>query len=234
MSSNAIKRIMNKDIKSIYNKNLNELGIHIHFNDDDMLKANAMVIGPKDTIYENGILFFNILFPKNYPYCPPKITYINDNKIRIHPNIYVNGKICLSILGTWSGPSWSSIYDITDVFIIIQSLLDNNPINHEPGYENNSKPLVKKISQSYNKIIKYNTINSLILNRYNNINTLNDTNFHIFKDIIIKHISDNKNDIIKSINDNINYKDKISIGLYNINININYNHLIEKCNNIIK
>ena len=37
-----------------------------------MLEAYAMIIGPKGTLYEGGYLFFNIDFPKNYPYSPPR------------------------------------------------------------------------------------------------------------------------------------------------------------------
>ena len=25
---------------------------------------------------------------------------------RLNPNLYENGKVCLSLLGTWSGPGW--------------------------------------------------------------------------------------------------------------------------------
>ena len=36
----------------------------------------------------------------------------------------MSGKVCLSILGTWSGPSWTHTMDITIVLLTIQSLLD--------------------------------------------------------------------------------------------------------------
>ena len=132
MATAAIKRIINKDIKEIEKQNLKSLGIYINFNEENFLEAKAMVVGPKDTLYEGGFLFFNIKFPKNYPFSPPDISYVSRNNIRIHPNIYVGGnkngggKVCLSILGTWSGPKWTSIMDITTIFITIQSLLDNN------------------------------------------------------------------------------------------------------------
>ena len=60
MSTSALKRIINKDIKEISNTNLNSSGIYIQFDEDNMFKAKAMVVGPKDTLYENGFLFFNI------------------------------------------------------------------------------------------------------------------------------------------------------------------------------
>ena len=63
MSKDAIKRILNKDLKEVHKMKLDDLGIHIEFNEDDMLKARAIIMGPKDTPYENGILYFIIEFP---------------------------------------------------------------------------------------------------------------------------------------------------------------------------
>ena len=131
MSKSALKRILSKDIKEISSRNLNESGIYIQFDEEDMLKAKAMIVGPKDSLYENAFLFFSITFPKNYPFAPPDVAYISRNNIRIHPNLYVgshlsgHGKVCLSILGTWSGPKWTSIMDVTTVILCIQSLLKN-------------------------------------------------------------------------------------------------------------
>ena len=64
--SAAIKRIISKDIKELKKMNLEELGIYIEFNEEDILKARAIIIGPKGTPYESGILYFKIEFPKNY------------------------------------------------------------------------------------------------------------------------------------------------------------------------
>ena len=64
----AIKRIINKDIKSIEHNKLNEQGIYVEFNEENMLQARAMILGPKDSLYEDGYLFFYINFPKNYPF----------------------------------------------------------------------------------------------------------------------------------------------------------------------
>ena len=66
MSKNAIKRICQRDIKSIQTNKLNEMGIFIEFNEENLLEAVAMItVGPKDSIYKNGVLFFKILFPND-------------------------------------------------------------------------------------------------------------------------------------------------------------------------
>lgn len=215
----TLKRIMNIDMKRILSSDLNSNGIFIEFDETDILKAKALIIGPKDTIYDNAYLFFTIEFPKNYPFSPPILTYKSQNKVRIHPNIYVNGKVCLSILGTWSGPSWTHTMDITTVLLTIQSLLDNNPLANEPGYEKISGNNL--IYENYNKIIRYNTINSLIVDR---INT-DFIDFDIFKNTMIEYFKKNNLYINDTIEINKNIKENIKIGIYRIDISIDYEYL---------
>ena len=215
----TLKRIMNIDMKRVLSSELNSNGIFIEFDETDILKAKALIIGPKDTIYDNAYLFFTIEFPKNYPFSPPILTYKSQNKVRIHPNIYVNGKVCLSILGTWSGPSWTHTMDITTVLLTIQSLLDNNPLANEPGYEKISGNNL--IYENYNKIIRYNTINSLIVDR---INT-EFVDFDIFKNTMIEYFKKNNLYINDTIEINKNIKENIKIGIYRIDISIDYEYL---------
>ena len=222
----ALKRIINIDMKRVKEAKLNEQGIFIEFDEKDMFRAKAMIIGPKDTIYENAYLFFTIEFPKKYPFEPPVVTYKPQNTVRIHPNIYVNGKVCLSILGTWSGPSWTSAMDIINVLITIQSLLDDQPLCNEPGYEK-IVPSKMHIHNDYNMVIEYNTYNSLILGRLHT----KFEDFDNFKKDMIEYFEKNKTNIIKKIEKNMEkYKDKLSvrIGIYNIYETIDYQYLHDK------
>ena len=50
-----IKRIISKDMKSIKENKLAENGIHVIFNEEDITEAFAMIIGPKDSCYEEAI-----------------------------------------------------------------------------------------------------------------------------------------------------------------------------------
>ena len=56
--------------------------------------------------------------------------------------------------------------DISTVLITIQSLLDNNPLCHEPGFSNPNNRNNLKLYSNYNEIISYKTINSLCINKY--------------------------------------------------------------------
>lgn len=101
------------------------------------MKAKAMIIGPEETPYAFCPLVFDIVYPPDYPFSSPTVKIITtDGHTRFHPNLYVNGKVCLSILGTWKGPKWAPAMTISTVLSSIQSLLDNNPIVNEPGWEN--------------------------------------------------------------------------------------------------
>ena len=231
--SSALKRILNKDIKEIINQDLNNLGIYIEFNEDNMLNAKAMIIGPEGSLYESGFLFFNITFTKNYPYSPPDVSYIPRNNIRIHPNLYVGshssgfGKVCLSILGTWSGPKWTSIMDITTVLISIQSLLDNNPLHHEPGQEKNKS----EVNQMYNDIIRYESLSSLLIDNFIDP----PTGFHIFNSIMSTQISKNKIKLNKEIIKLLELcpKSIVTIPIYRIKKEINYTKLLRKYEKLI-
>ena len=222
--SAAIKRIVNKDLKEIQKMKLDELGIHIQFNEENMLQAKAIIIGPKDTPYENGILYFKIQFPTNYPFSPPKVNYISSSKYRIHPNLYVGkpsedfkGKVCLSILNTWSGPKWTTVMHVGSVLVSIQSLLDENPLRNEPGFEK-EKSLR---NTNYNRVVEYDTYQQLI---YKNC-LLIGLDFKGFEEIIQEHIKKNKETILSKL-DHLCKKNpkekKISLDIYNINISLDY------------
>lgn len=227
--NSAIKRIINKDIKEINKLKLSESGIHIEFDESNMLNAKAMIIGPKNTPYENGVLFFKINFPLNYPFSPPKVNYYSTSRYRIHPNLYVGrsidnflGKVCLSIINTWSGPSWTSVMHIGSILLSIQSLLCENPLHNEPGFENE----VGERNEIYNFLVEYDTYNHLI--KKNCFNLPED--FMVFNPIIKEHIKNNKEKIIenlKALCEKNPTEKRVSLNIYNLSMIIKYPKLKE-------
>jgi len=98
---------------------------------------------------------FDIQLPDNYPMQPPHVDFkTGDGRVRFNPNLYVEGKVCLSILGTWSGPSWTTSCNLRTVLVSIQSLLNEHPIQNEPGHEKENG----KDDKMYSEIIRYENI----------------------------------------------------------------------------
>ena len=179
---NNIKRIISDIIE--FQKNPPK-GIHIDVDKINCTNMKALIIGPKDTPYEDGYFFFTIKFPDNYPESAPKVQLKTiDGKIRLNPNLYSCGKVCLSILGTWSGPGWTSAQTLTSVLLSIQTLMNEIPIRNEPGFEQTKKDSEKSINfNNYVTFFKYKlTILGVINNKF--------PEFDCFKDIIHKHFRD--------------------------------------------
>jgi ubiquitin-conjugating enzyme E2 Z len=211
-------------MKEIRKMELSEMGIHVHFEEENIMKAIAIIVGPKGSPYENGLLYFVINFPTNYPYAPPKIGYLSHSRYRIHPNLYVGnshdnfiGKVCISSINTWSGPKWSTVMHIGSVLLSIQSLLCENPLHNEPGYETAKG----EINDLYNICVEYDTYKHLIANNGFHIHPL----FEPFTEIVNKHIKDNAPRIIERLNDLcLEHPDpaQIAIACYRILMPINY------------
>jgi ubiquitin-conjugating enzyme E2 Z len=131
----ARKRLQ-KDVMNTQDKTLTDLGIYYWSNEVNIRQGKAMIVGPKGTPYEGGLYVFSVVFPVDYPFSPPKVLFLTgDGYTRFHPNLYKEGKVCLSILGTWQGPSWTSTQSLSTVLISIQGLLDENPLANEPSFE---------------------------------------------------------------------------------------------------
>lgn len=114
--------------------------VYVDWREDDIYNPNVVIIGPKDTPYENGFYCIHFEFTKKFPFEPPKATFLTtDSKVRMNPNLYANGKVCLSLLGTWSGPQWTSCQNLSSIILSILMILNENPINNEPGYQNLTK-----------------------------------------------------------------------------------------------
>ena len=129
----ATKRLM-REMQAV--QELKQQGIWYAQDEVNITKGTAMIRGPAGTPYADALLFFSIEFPTDYPFSPPKVLILTSDGItRFHPNLYVQGKVCLSILGTYSGPQWSGALSFNSVLLSILGLLDNNPLAHEPAWE---------------------------------------------------------------------------------------------------
>lgn len=174
-----------------------------------------IIVGPKDTPYHNGLFEFHAYFPDNYPSVVPQviINTTDNGKVRFNPNLYNTGKVCLSLLGTWSGQkgeSWiPEISSLFQVIISIQSLiLVDEPYFNEPGYEGTiGTENGKKNSMRYSDDIRYNTMRVAMLGMLKNKPIG-------YEDFITQHFKLKKNEIIKVLDkwyEESQHKDKFKI-----------------------
>ncbi|KAL5712943.1 (E3-independent) E2 ubiquitin-conjugating enzyme [Ranunculus cassubicifolius] len=103
----------------------------------DLLRA--VIVGAAGTPYHDGLFFFDVSFPSTYPNEPPKVQY-RSGGLRLNPNMYACGKVCLSLLNTWGGKveeRWNPKKStMLQVLVSIQALVLNaKPFFNEPGFE---------------------------------------------------------------------------------------------------
>jgi baculoviral IAP repeat-containing protein 6 len=116
--------------------------VFVRVDDVVMSVMRALITGPPDTPYDNGCFIFDICMPQNYPAEPPGVHFRNTGNKRFNPNLYEEGKVCLSILNTYVGPTadqsekWNRTSTLGQVLISIQGqILIENPFFNEPGHE---------------------------------------------------------------------------------------------------
>ncbi|KAK3705920.1 hypothetical protein LTR37_013073 [Vermiconidia calcicola] len=115
-------------------------GIFVRHGDGRLDVMKIIIVGPKGTPYENGLFEFHLLCPIEYPNKPPMMQFMTTGggAHGFNPNLYNNGKVCLSLLGTWNdGRPWTPGESmLLQLFVSIQSMIFcDEPICNEPGDE---------------------------------------------------------------------------------------------------
>lgn len=117
---------------------------HIELINDDILQWSvALIVLNPDSAYYGGYFKAKMTFPHNYPYSPPDFKFLRP---LYHPNIYSDGRLCISILhppgedemsGESAAERWSPAQRVESVLISILSLLDDaevsSPANVDAG-----------------------------------------------------------------------------------------------------
>jgi ubiquitin-conjugating enzyme E2 Z len=227
VTKETISRLL-KDVKQILKNPLTENGIYYIHDDTDMWKGYALIIGPSDTPYFGGNYFFELNYPADYPHSPPKVKYwTNANNIRFNPNLYVCGKVCVSLLNTWRGDQWTSCQTISTVLLTLCTLLCSNPLLNEPGVNKSHNDM-----SSYNEIIEFANLDIAICDIVNKKSSVFLPFFENFYPYVKDNFNKNYDKLMEfAIEKNKNFKSQIvnfKTGYYSMNVNIDYNKIIEK------
>eukprot|EP00038_Savillea_parva_P006157 m.162053 g.162053 ORF g.162053 m.162053 type:complete len:247 (-) comp12137_c0_seq1:198-938(-) len=114
-------------------------GVSVNLGEDDNLFSwDVAVFGPPETIYTGGYFKAQLIFPKTYPFSPPEMKFVPP---LFHPNVYPDGKICISILhppgedemsGELASERWSPAQRVRTILLSVISLL-NEPNTSSPA-----------------------------------------------------------------------------------------------------
>jgi ubiquitin-protein ligase len=203
---------------------LTDNGIYYSHDESDMMKGYALIIGPEDTPYFGGFYFFKFDFPYDYPFSPPKVTYMtNDGQTRFNPNLYKCGKVCVSILNTWAGDKWSACQTINSILLTLCSLLNDAPLENEPGHNKNNKDFIP-----YQKSIEFSNINFAICDIINRSKQKIPSPFEIFYPFMKETFLKNYDRILKFIDSKEGEISLQKVVIYAMNIQIDYPFLKQK------
>jgi ubiquitin-protein ligase len=220
VSRETIQRLLS-DVKYIYKNPLTDNGIYYTHDDSNIMKGYAMIVGPEDTPYFGGYYFFEFEYPNDYPFSPPKVKYMTNNGVtRFNPNLYKCGKVCVSILNTWSGDKWSACQTINSVLLTLCSLLNHSPLLNEPGQKETMTDFIP-----YQKSIEFMNINFAICSMLDNTLNCVPKNFLHFNSFMKEHFLKNYDKILAIVEKNININETYIVNIYRMNTHVNYSTL---------
>ena len=125
-------------------------------NTDSGFKCNGILFGHYG-FYKGCIIKFEMIFPKDYPNNPPTVNFIT--KI-FHPNIYTDGKVCISILHAGGdetnyeddGLRWSPAQTLYSIITSIHFVLHNPNIESPANID--AALMLRTNPEEYNLIIR--------------------------------------------------------------------------------
>jgi len=125
-------------------------GFCVRADESNIFNWDAWIEGPADTYYAKGVFKLRIEFPHDFPLNPPTVRFISDFW---HPNVYKDGKVCISILhppgpddmsGEDESERWLPTRSIATIILSIISILSapnfSSPANIDASVELRNKP----------------------------------------------------------------------------------------------
>jgi ubiquitin-protein ligase len=223
ISKETVHRLL-KDVKQIIKHPLTDNGIYYSHDENDITKGYAMIMGPEGTPYFGGYYFFMFDFPHDYPFSPPKVTFMtNDSVTRFNPNLYRCGKVCVSILNTWAGEKWSACQTINSILLTLCSLLNDSPLENEPGQTRDSESYVP-----YQKSIEFKNIDFAICDMLNLSKNNIPEPFKQFYPTMRKLFVENYEKLLAFVTARNMICVTAYVSMYNMNIYIDYGNLEKK------
>ncbi|GJN85703.1 hypothetical protein PLIIFM63780_009273 [Purpureocillium lilacinum] len=114
-----------------------EKWVHIETDEVNLLrwKLGLWVVNP-DSVWHGAYLRAEMKFSSEYPYQPPTFRFLTRNIV--HPNVYSDGNLCISILhrpgddeqsGELASERWNVLHGVESVLRSVLLLMDDPEIN---------------------------------------------------------------------------------------------------------
>jgi ubiquitin-conjugating enzyme E2 R len=145
-------KLLANQLRSILNDPVE--GFTVEADEANFFEWKVWIEGPKDTCYEGGVFQLALKFPKDYPMAPPELKFVSDFW---HPNVFANGKVCMSILhppgedamsGELPEERWLPTQSVTTIILSLLSLLNDpncaSPANVDASVEWQSSRYIQK------------------------------------------------------------------------------------------
>ncbi|KAK3056696.1 hypothetical protein LTR09_002489 [Extremus antarcticus] len=146
VSANQMKRIQ-KEHKILRSADSLPSGVYVRTWESRMDLVRVLFVGPAETPYADVPFVIDFYLSGTFPREPPQAFFHNwtaETSLGgvgpVNPNLYEDGKICLSLLGTWEGgksEGWNAARStLLQVIVSILGLvLVREPYFNEAGYE---------------------------------------------------------------------------------------------------
>ncbi|KAI9792941.1 MAG: hypothetical protein M1816_001263 [Peltula sp. TS41687] len=177
-------------------------GIFVKASSETPGLMKCLIVGPDDTPYEGGLFEFDIGAGLDYPDRPPAVFFRGTHSgfADMNPNLHRDGKVCLSLLGTFAGPpesKWQSRKStILSVLVSIQGMILNaEPWRNEPGNGFAMDKVAVRTSRQY-------TLDRMALTvRFAMLPWLTDRRWWggVWKDIVRNHFRFHGDGILKTV-----------------------------------
>lgn len=172
-------------------------GIFIRHGESRLDVMKTVIIGPEGSPYENGIWEFDVFCPSEYPNIPPQVSFKTTGGGRhgLNPNLYSDGKVCLSLLGTWQGEPWRPGQStLLQVLVSLQAMVFcEQPWFNEPGREHSyDKNAANAAAERYNHGLRELTVRLGLLDWLDKMP-------QIWRDVVEQHFRANADKILRAV-----------------------------------
>eukprot|EP00924_Labyrinthula_sp_SR-Ha-C_P010655 maker-scaffold_49-snap-gene-0.4-mRNA-1 protein AED:0.23 eAED:0.23 QI:362/1/1/1/1/1/4/92/168 len=161
-------QLLRKEFKALSKSPPLHISVGLH--DDNLNCWEVLITGPTGSLLEGGFFKALLTFPETYPMQPPEMVFQTE---MFHPNIYPDGKVCISILHApgedamnqqeKSEERWRPILGAESILVSVLSMLtDPQPNLESPAnvdastmFMNNYKQYKRKVRKLAQKSADY-------------------------------------------------------------------------------